>query len=613
MSCSFRPLFSDRHLGATVSKALPHAVVVVTALLTALSAQAQSGPPSGVGGGQAGGAARPPAAASAAPSGARPSTKPSSAAPTSAPGALFGLRPAASPRTLTLEDALARTSDENFDLRVLREKITQSEINVRKAWALMLPNITASGNYTFNCQFLSKQSDDTRKLLNCADQTLTFVDEQQLQDQSDSLQAQALLFRTVGGMAGDAADFTTDLNRQAELRAQAQGLLTAADGLDQASQDVLDTKIEPIVIQPAHVVNGTLSVTMPLFNGRSIPLLQNAYTAVDLTKVTAASSRSALMFSVARAYYGAVTAKKFVKIAQEQLKSAERHRDATKERVELNTLTPLALRRAELDVVRARMGLRSAQNSYRLAVGNVGQLIGEDTEFDVTDPGPPTPAEQSASAEELIAQALSGRGDIKAQKLALLMADRSRLDAWMMFMPSVNLIASARTSSNQSGFVASAGSSALMIQASIPLYDGGQRYAALRESSSKIREELIKVRQLEKKVEGQIRGGLADIQMKKDALDLAQDAVELARASQEQAQALFEQGVATSLDVSDANLGVFLAELDLARAELNLDQSRLTLLYGLGSFPSGEITLPRELSDEEAKAARELADEVTIP
>jgi outer membrane protein len=180
----------------------------------------------------------------------------------------------------------------------------------------------------------------------------------------------------------------------------------------------------------------------------------------------------------------------------------------------------------------------------------------------------------------------------------------------MMFLPSVGLTAQGRWTSNTSGFVALPFTGAVILQASVPIYDGGTRYAALKESGSKIREELLKVRQLERKIAGQVRGNIADIAVKRQALITSRQSVELSQKTAENAANLYELGMATSLDVIDANLAVFLAEIDLARAELDLEQARLSLTYILGEMPMPTDVTPAELTNEEIDLARERMDAI---
>lgn len=510
----------------------------------------------------------------------------SSASLSASPDALFGLERTDAPVVLTLEDALAEASAKSFDLRIAREKVLQQEAQVRKAWSFLLPHVSLGGTYTFNCTFGGRAG-----LADCGDQTIAFLSEEQLDQQ-------ALLYNSLGEIMSQVAAFEQDPERQEKLRDQARGLFAAADAVEKQKGE-----IEPIVVQPAHVFGGSLQVTMPLFNGRALPLLQNAYAAVDAVELASGQARSALLLAVTRAYYTAAAAKKMLAIAEQQRESATRHRDAIKSRVELEALPPLALRRAELDVIRAEQAIKNAQAGYRAAIAGVGQLTGIKTYFDVVEPPGAPLVDASAGAEELLERAYRGRPDLRAQKVALEVAERARLDAWMMFLPSVNLVGQARATSNVNGFIASPVQGALLITASLPLYDGGARYAALAESSSRIREELLKVRQIEERIHGQVLGNLEQLELREQALALAREAVAVAREASEQANALYEVGTATPLDVSDANLALFVAEAELARAELELQQAQLGLAYVVGAFPSSGPA-PEPLRDEEAEAAR---------
>jgi outer membrane protein len=504
------------------------------------------------------------------------------------PDQLFGLAPSDSPPVLSLDDALALAAASNFDLRIAHEKVRQQEAQVRRAWSLLLPQVTLGGNYTFNCI-------GNAGGINCNDQTVEFVSAEQLEQQ-------ALLFGSLGEIMGQLADFEQDPMRQDELRGQSRALRDA----EQKIVGQKDT-LAPIVIQPAHVVNGSLTLSVPILNGRGLPLLQNAYSAVDAVSLAGAQAREGLLLAVSRAYYMAFAAKKMLTIASEQRESAIRHRDAVKSRVELDALPPLTLRRAELDVIRAGQSVRQADAGYKSALGAVGQLAGIDTIFDVVAPPPQPAVELEGTPEQLISRAFAARSDLRAQRIALHIAERNRLDSWMMFLPTVNLVAQGRGTSNVQGFVPTPFTGALMLQASLPLYDGGARYASLDETGSRIREELLRVRQIEQRIQGQVRGNVEDLRLRTQGLELSREAVVVAREAQAQAEALYEVGAATPLDVSDANLALFMSEVDLARAELEVEQARLGLAYVVGAPPVSSAQA-RPLADEEAAAAKALLE-----
>jgi outer membrane protein len=496
------------------------------------------------------------------------------------PDSLFGLKASDNPRVVTLEDAVRITTEKNYDLRIASERIVQSEANVRRAWAALLPQVSLGGSYTFNYP----------------EQRASFGSDEQTRQQ-------ALLYRSLANITDQTSVLNSDPQAQAAAQEQAAALRGVATTLE-------NSKAQDIVINPYHVLGANVSVTLPIFNGRALPLLQNAYEAVDLAKLGGDQAAIALAHAVARAYYATVTTEKFVVIAERQLQNSMKHRDATRDRVELGIATPLALQRAELDVLRAEQNVIASKNGMATALGALGNLMDTDESFVVAAPPNLPSVELEADEDGLIQRALDARPDLKVQKGSLAIADRNRLDAWMMFLPSVGLTAQGRWTSNTSGFVALPFTGAVILQASVPIYDGGTRYAALKESGSKIREELLKVRQLERKIAGQVRGNIADIAVKRQALITSRQSVELSQKTAENAANLYELGMATSLDVIDANLAVFLAEIDLARAELDLEQARLSLTYILGEMPMPTDVTPAELTNEEIDLARERMDAI---
>jgi OMF family outer membrane factor len=466
----------------------------------------------------------------------------------------MGLRPTNNPESLSLDQVLAEVVESNVDLKIARERIEQQEAQVRKAWALILPQVSLNGSYQYS------------------------YPEQEIQFQNpEQLEQQALLYESLANITRAQGAFITDPDERAAMQEQ-------AEALDQAATEIRNTDTDPIVVSPAHVLNGNLQVTMPLFNGRSWPLLQNAYAAVDVMKSSTALSRGTLLFSAARTYYSAVTTKKIWELTKEQETRTQAQRDATKNRVELGLDPVLSLQRAELELFKARQQAQSAENSHRLMVGALGFLLNRDTFFDVVDPPAIRALESEGTEDEFIARAFESREELRTQKLALEIARRNRQDAWWMFAPSFSLVGQARMTSNTSGFTDEPVTGMVMIQGSLPLYDGGTRYATLRETASKIREEVLRLKQIERRVEAQVRGNLADLRVKLLAAQSAGEALAMAQATHENAKALFEAGVATNLDVIDANLALFSAELEKTRAEMDVQQARLGLAHILGEF-----------------------------
>ncbi len=539
-----------------MTKALPRSLTpLVASVLVAGGAFAQAP------GGGAGMEAGPPAAAPAAAGASGPSAgasqgtaAPAPAAASAGPAQLLGLIPVEDPPVISLEEAMQIVAERSFDLRIAEEQITQAGTQLRRAWAMILPQVSIGGTYTYSFP----------------EQKVAFGDPSQNAQQ-------ALLFHSIADITESSAEFSNDPAARAAA-------LQRAEQLRRAARDIESAKPLDIVIQPAHALAGQLQVSLPLFNGRALPLISNAYEAIDLSRAVVEQAQASLMLATTQTYYGAVTAKKMHGIAEEQLENARRHRDALKEREALGMATAIALQRADLDVVRAEQSVRAAHQGYLIALGALGQLMAREELFHVEAPRPVPAIEGSDPVDGLIARALAARPEIAVQRSSLAIAERMRTDAWMAFLPSLNLVGQGRYSSNTSGFTSDPITGAIMVQANIPLYDGGARYATLKETASKIEQEKLRLEQAESRIRSQVRGNVADIALKQQALEIARRGLTLASDTRANAERLFELGAATSLDVIDANLAVFFAQIELARAELDVEQARLGLAYVTGGL-----------------------------
>jgi len=474
--------------------------------------------------------------------------------------ALFGLvEPAGGREVVTLAELLASVADAP-DARIARERVVQGEAARRRAWALLLPTLSLAGAYTHTC---------TGGLggIDCADRTANVGDPK-------TLQQQALLFRSLADIFGAAAEAATNPDDAARLRAQQADLSGAADDIEGRAGS------PPIVVQPASQLTGQLTVAVPLLNPRAYAAVQNAADGVDVATVGLAQARQTLALAVVRGYYAAYTGQRIVAASEKQVALAEAQRAAVAARVAAATLPPLALKRSELELVRARQTLAQARAAADNAVAVLGAALGRSEMFTLAQPTPP--AAVDGSEADLVEHALSHRPEVRVQRFALRIAERGTLDAWLQFLPTVGLSATARATSFTTGFVRDPVTGVVSLTASLPLYDGGQRYASLDDAASRTAEERVRLRQLQDRVAAQVRGNHRELAVRDEAVRLTAQALAVATEARAQAQALFDAGVGTALDVSDTAVALFAVETEAIRAEAELAIARQSLRWALG-------------------------------
>lgn len=495
---------------------------------------------------------------------------------------LAGLRPSDNPRLITLEQAFRLAGERSTDLRIASLKVEESKAQLTKAWALVLPNISLGGEYT----------------INLPEQKAAFGSPEQNAQQ-------ALLFDSIANLtAAQAAQIPDPVQRA--------GALEQAEALRKSANAIRNAEIPEFVVLPGQVFNGSLTASLPIFNARSIPLLQNAMSAVEITKLSTRQAQAGVLWGVARTYYQLAATKELVGIVGAQVASAKRQHELTKQRFEQGYETSLSLERAELEVKRAEQQERAAKAGLRTAKAALAGLLGLMDDFDVEAP-PPVQSAELPPFDDLLQRAWDSRIDLRVQKQLLGIADRGRTESWLRLLPSFQLVSQGRYTTNTAGFTNLPFTGAVILQGSIPIFDGGQTIGAIQEADAKFAAEILKVRQIEQSIERELRGTLDDLAVKEENARTLAEVADLAKKTAANAEALYAEGVVRQNDVSDARLGAFAAEVDAQKARLELENARLGLAHALGELTAlikADDVSPAPVAADEVDAAQAAMDRV---
>jgi multidrug efflux system outer membrane protein len=489
---------------------------------------------------------------------------------------VLGLRPTDAPRLITLAEAFRLAGERSLDLRLAALRVDESKAQLTQAWALVLPNISLGAEYTIN---LPEQKAGFGSV------------EQNAQ--------QALLFESLANITAAQAAQTPDPVQRAAALEQAEALRKSATSIRNA-------EIPEFVVLPGHVVNGSLTAALPIFNPRAIPTLQNAMSAVEITKLSTRQAQAGVLWAVARTYYQLAATKELVAIVGGQVSSARRQRDLTTQRFDQGFETSLAVERAELDVKRAEQQERTAKAGLKAAKAALAGLLGLMDDFDVEMPAV-VDAAPLPTFDALLQRAWDSRLELRLQKQLLQIAARGRTESWMRLLPSFQLVSQGRYTTNTAGFTQLPFTGAVILQGSLPIFDGGQTIGAIQASDARFSAEVLKVRQLEETIERELRGTVDDLAVKEENARTLTEVAALAKKTAENAEALYAEGVARQNDVSDARLGAFAAEVDAQRARLELETARLGLAHTLGELATlikADDVVPAPVSPEERDAAK---------
>jgi outer membrane protein TolC len=172
------------------------------------------------------------------------------------------------------------------------------------------------------------------------------------------------------------------------------------------------------------------------------------------------------------------------------------------------------------------------------------------------------PEEIRGAFGELIEKALRERPEMAAARANEEIAARLKTDAWAQFLPTLAINANARYNDPATTITGDHSVWSIAVALTLPLYDGGFRYVALKDADSQLRQ-----------AKAQTRGEAARIE----------DELRRARLDLESARTL-DAGTASQVEVSDAVAALFQSESNALQQRLSVQLAALRVAKAVGAF-----------------------------
>ena len=334
----------------------------------------------------------------------------------------------------------------------------------------------------------------------------------------------------------------------------------------------------------------SLNFAWTFFNGRAFPALATAKQQVEVARLTETQQRRELLLQVASVYFSGVGLRELANVAFRQSAVTREHAAQAQARFEAGLIQRTAALRARIDVVRADQEARRALFSYAAAKSQLAALLDRpDTAFELEQPQK-APPEIRGTFEALLQKAMQDRPELAAARANEEIAARLRTDAWAQFLPSLAVNASARYNDPSQASNGDQGTWAVTLALTLPLYDGGFRYVALKDAASQMRQAKAQTRGATALVTDELRRGQLDLDSAKALREEAEQALALSRENEDLVRAQFAAGTATQVEVSDAEAALFQSEATALQQRLQVQLSALRVARAVGAFDGMEET-----------------------
>jgi outer membrane protein TolC len=333
----------------------------------------------------------------------------------------------------------------------------------------------------------------------------------------------------------------------------------------------------PVTITGTNSTYGTLQLSQPLFSPQGILLIGPANRAAEAASLGADESREQVLLSVARSYLGVKGLYGLLAAARDAEKVALRREQDARARISAGTAVEVDLLRAQNDTAIARVNIANVQGQILSLLPLLEALTGAPIAPDdaaLVDPDLGRPGDPAEEPWERAFAVLSAVKQVSAA------AGIARFDdfAWL---PSVQGIAKGNYNSN-AGFTGKHSTYDLIIAATVPLYDRGQRYAAKHENEARLAGAQAALASTRARARATWLGARANLTAAQAVLAQSEAQVQFASRAQAQIDASARAGVATSLDLSDADNRLFQARSSVSQARTALDVRRAEVAVAEG-------------------------------
>ena len=462
---------------------------------------------------------------------------------------------------LTLEDALKIALSENTSVKVADMEIERQQYARKGSYAALLPQVSASGMFSYA---LKKQK--------------VYFGSDKQDDGGGS---------SGGGMAGMMASLMNPIMYYIEQLYAGTGV-PFVPYVDPDAGKESGGSSEPMEMGRTHSVTFGLSAQMPVVNFQLWESLRLTGDQVELAVEQARESRLGTVASVKQAFYGILFAKEAYNVYNSVYENAVENFRLTEMRYNAAKASELDLTRAKSNVAAAIPNLYNAENSVELALWQLKAVMGVDLDRNIDIAG--TLEEYAGQMFSDIAEgeraSLDGNSQLRQLAQQAEMLSRQIRMQQYAYLPTLALTFSYSYLTQSDIFNLSQWkwfpSSTIGLSLSIPIFSGGQRYHAIKQTRVQADELELQRENAERQLRIGIRQSLGTMDTAMRTYDASKEALASAEKAYDIAVKSYQLGKSTLTDLNNTELVLTQSRLAVSQAIYNFVIAKAGLEQTLG-------------------------------
>ncbi len=339
----------------------------------------------------------------------------------------------------------------------------------------------------------------------------------------------------------------------------------------------------------------SLQGSQPLYRGgRTLAETSAAENQIQAGRGQLASVEQSILLSVVQSYVNVITNQAVVELNQKNVAVLQRELEASQDRFRVGEVTRTDVAQSEARLAEAvsqlkiaQSDLDSARQSYERVVGNAPGTL---------EPPPPLPP-LPPTADEARAIAIAENPDLITARYVEAAA-RDGVDvAISAILPQVDLVGELSRAEDQSVSNSRTDQATIQVQATVPLYQSGAEYAAIRQNQQTASQRLSEVTETQRSVIEAASNAFDQLQSARGVITSQKQAVEANTLALEGVRQEASVGSRTVLDVLNAEQELLNSQVSLVRAQGDEYIAAFSLLSAVGRLSAQNLNLSGDRYD----------------
>lgn len=337
------------------------------------------------------------------------------------------------------------------------------------------------------------------------------------------------------------------------------------------------------VTEPFDVYDARATLVQNIFSLSLIQRWRAAKAGVDVAGLEAEVTKRDVMATVGLLYVEALRADEAVKAREADIELSRQLLKLAMDRKIAGIATGLDVTREEVQLENNKQRLLVSQNEQESARLNLIRALGIafDVRLVLTDELKFVQVEPERT-EEALTIAREQRMELKVQENRQKLAALSLSSVAGERLPSLSL-------NGEYGWIGVKPEDALATRSiglifSVPIFDGGQREARISETRSRVRQELIRMKDVSDQVSLEVRNALLTLDSSTQQVAVAEKGMELSLKELTFARDRFAAGLTTNIEVTNAQTSVARARDNHIEALFRFNASRINLSRAKGEI-----------------------------